>query len=536
MGFLNDIPLRPSCVVTALPRRYRESLARELGGSVAISTCPVEELETAVHQRGASLAVVGVSSRSLEIAERLSHATRQVRVFLAHYKDARPCETPKNGFAGVFDLHDDPKDLAMTIRQAVEETRGFISPPVEIPRRRINLLQHFIEMHKRISNPSALMESMLEGFMKITGADEGLLLHPQEHDAESWIAGAKRGYHVPELGTELQLDQDCLRALAQGEIYTPHEGICLDAPTVAFAFDPYFMAAPVMADFSPRATFIGNSRNHPDDLDEFLEGCSYLFQQVDKEGSTLQRNRLVEDARKVGGASWIMADVHGRVIYREGTEASWFTQKGPNVRHARLLHLLAAALKGKKGFAKVRGKHISYQPLSTVQKSYGILKVEASNTVGTDNCAPFNEVAVLKALLSPILAEMPVERAIYEDLISAIGQSPSKETFEVERLKSTGIEMTLNSDVISAALLNGLSLVLVATKSAVFGPLSARFSQDGRMWSLTIEVPEAGLPEASFDWKNNILINLAIKVARLGNLQFRSSRFGFQLIGANTIC
>ena len=364
-----DTPLRPACVITALPRRYRESLMRELKGSVAISTCEVEELEIVVHQRGASLAVVGVSEHSLEIAERLSHSTSQVRVFLAHYKESSPRETPKNGFAGVIDLQEAPKDLARAIRRALKETNGFTNVPVGVANRPFDLLPHFIEMHKRISNVSALMETMLEGFMEITGADEGLLLIPHENNSGAWNAVAKRGYHVPNHGAELHLDQEYLKTLNRGEVLCPVEGIYLEGPNLPLALDPYFMAAPVMGGLDSKALFLGNSQNDDYILGDFLEGCAYLLDEVERRKSILESNRLIESARKVAGASWIIADVHDRVLYREGSEASWFTQGKPSVRNARLRHLLAAALKGPRGMQHRSEETCFISPLLLCQKA-----------------------------------------------------------------------------------------------------------------------------------------------------------------------
>src|SRR5258708_792105 len=104
MAFLNNIAHRPSCIVSALPERFRVALEKELSDSVAISTCKIGQLENAVKLRGATIAVVGASNESFDVAERLSHEAHSVKVFLVHYQDCLAGRAATNGFAGVFDL------------------------------------------------------------------------------------------------------------------------------------------------------------------------------------------------------------------------------------------------------------------------------------------------------------------------------------------------------------------------------------------------------------------------------------------------
>ena len=114
-------------------------------------------------------------------------------------------------------------------------------------------------------------------------------------------------------------------------------------------------------------------------------------------------------------------------------------------------------------------------------------------------------------------------------------KSACTDPFDVGRLKSVGIEMTLDSVAIPPGLSSRVGIVLFAIKGAVICPLQVRFAHQEAVWSLTIEVPEGVLPEAGIDWKNNILIHLAIKVAGLGDVHFRCSRFGVQLEGKGLV-
>jgi hypothetical protein len=498
---------------------------------VALSTCPVEELETAVRIRGATMAIVGVSNDSLDVAERLSHAPHDIKVFLAHYKDARALNAPVNGFAGISDLRVEPGRLAAIIRQSIGQPSQSPWIPSKARRSRpFNMLSRSIEMQKQLSNRQALLELILKNFLELVVADEGLLLLPQGTGLERWRIAASLGEETPLPSVEVGLERACLKAVLDQRIYTRSEGIRLSSSENIPCLPTYLMAVPVMINGQLIACLLSNQFDQPDELEEYFEGVFFLFQQLAKRDAKEYRDRLLAEARQTVCSGWALTDVHGRVIHREGKESMWITHNESEIQDARLQDAIAQAFGGRSGSVQTKGRKVTYRPLHMEQRGFCLLQAGASNDVVQAPLLWREEISLISAFLKTDAGISPKESVLVEELLGIIAsRTATSEHFEIRKLAPLGVKMELVSEEVPAALSAGLALILVVAKRLSGRELTGRFLQKNREWFFTVEIAEKDLQDDAEKWAQDPLMKLALRVANLGEVEIKSSIYGLQL-------
>ena len=529
MAFLDQTHNRPSCVVSALPKRFRESLARDLAGTVALTTCSVDELEATVRTRGATMAIVGASSNSTEVAERLSHDARSVKVFLAHYQEARRQSAPLNGFAGVFDLRSESERLAATIKQAA--TLSVRTPSFGKPRR-ARLLSHFIDMQKRLGNRTALCEMLLDGFLSITDADEGMLLLPDDAARERFRIVASQGDHLPALTEEVILEPFCHRALLDGHLVTNPEEIRFST-TLALPFLPRFaLAAPISVAGQLVGCLIGDRGSESEALEEFIMGASFLFQQLAKREQAARRDRMIVQARQSASPGWMLVDARDRILYREASESFPISSSATEIKEPRIRDAIARAHLGKSGSIQVRENMISYRPLEFGERPCCLLTAKPTYTERESTPIDFPSSDALLAAFKTQPAFSSKELGLVENLCqdsSVDGEAGEEIKVSVKILAPLGITFVGNPEEIPPPLSRGISLLLLASRLASQQLVTGRFHRQNNEWFLTVETKEDHLSDSLSAWTRNPLIKMTLQL--LSTTEMQIGTYGFQAKG-----
>jgi hypothetical protein len=501
MAFLNNITFRPSCIVSALPERFRVALEKELSDSVAISTCQISQLENAVKLRGATIAVVGASNESFDIAERLSHEAHSVRVFLVHYQDCLAGRAETNGFAGVFDLRVEPKRLAQSIRQeALQPTRHLHQDASEKPSQR-GILRHFITMQERLSTPQLLMESMLDGFLDIASAHSGVLLAPSDSDHNRFKVLASRGEDVPQVLEQVTFPEETILQMLKGATLFFPEGIPY-SDAASWCMDSGFsIGVPLVADNKLLGCLLAVTNQASENLTDYGMAASHILSQLRQREAAAQRERLISQARQLISPGWLLATESGRVIYREGDQTNLLCNSFSEITAARLKHALTDAQTGHSGSVRFRDSLISYQPIRLNDIPYALLSFAegrlreqtgpAHDPIITGEVADF-----MKFQLGGSTQRNEFIEAIIQDLQAGMEK---RRPVNLEALASFGIQLSKGSHEIPDKIAADISLLLMAFARIIRPKISFTFYHGNNKWAITYEYEENSLSDAPIE-------------------------------------
>ena len=529
MAFLHQTKFRPACVVSALPKRFRDSLSRELKGTFALSTCPVSELESAVRRQGATIAVVGVSEGTIEVAERLSRTDRKVRVFLAHYEEGSPARL--NGFAGVFDLRAEAKRLAAAVKGTVAnvELSAFQNPSFgwSVP----SLLGRFIDFQKKVGNPAALLDGILDHLMDLAGATEGFLLQPERMDETTFRVAANRGENMPPIGQSIELDPSRLSSPgALPDIFEAQNG----EPVEFALFGRDYFALPIESRGQLCAILICDKIHRSESFDQFLEAMSYLFNQVAEREEKSLRHRLIATARSsvVDQAGWLLVDGDGHVIHREGLGSSFFKLKRNRVNQPRVRDLVYRSSHGEVSPIEIEGRRICARTVISDQGLYCLLEIHVA--VGGDNK---NSLAAKKtfealAMIRSSCAKSRGEKVLSDELLAGLVEGKDVNAAAIQAsLEKLGVKVDLGTEEIQPELISQLSLVLFMASKELRAPLSGTVRLARGRWILIAEIPEKEIGTEPFNWNGTDLFRAALTAAGFDYRAFLPTVFGFQLMG-----
>jgi hypothetical protein len=522
MAFLHQVPLRPACIISALPKSFRDSLCQELNGSVAVSTCPPDELETAVRLRGASFAIVGATDQSVEAAEKLSHASNDVKVFLAHYKGEQNSEPVQNGFAGIFDLRGDLRSLAAAIRDDVAQLNGHTCTPLQASSQ-ITPLGRFIEMERRISNPSAVLEIMLSGFLDLVGGHEGMLLVPRQIAAGTFSVAANLGEEVSAISTEVILDPPDMRSLLGNSVVRRPTGLLLRGIR---PFHPPKIAVPLRHQGRLCAVLLADGIEQSEILSDYLGAASFVFQQLARREDNAERDRLLNVARQNGSVGWILADPRGRVILSEGLESTFLTNEQTVLRDSRLRDAVARAADGDKGEVIVRGRRVQYLPVEGYRGSYCQLVLRGASFSKQAETPSWEKLKIIADLLEVGGNVATDERMLWKDILQG---KDTSEIFDLSKLKHLGISVQMPSMPVSSLTSRKLALLLIAWKCTIQLPFMANLFIRNCQWVLTLEVPEDVLKTKPSILSTRPILELTVQA--LDDVQLAEGGFGIQLSG-----
>ena len=525
MAFLHQTKFRPACVVSALPKRFRDSLSRELKGAFALSTCPVSELESAVRRQGATIAVVGVSEGTIEVAERLSHTERGVKVFLAHYEEGSPARL--NGFAGVFDLRAEAKRLAVAIKGTVTdvELSAFPNPSFgwSVP----SLLGRFIDLQKKVGNPAALSDGILDHLMDLAGATEGFLLQPERMDETMFRVAANRGENMPPIGQSIPLDPSGISSAAT------FKAADLGALEVALAGRDYF-ALPMQSHGRLCAVLVCNKIDRSEAFDHFLEAISYLFDQVAEREEKVLRQQLIATARSsvVDQAGWLLLDGDGHVIHCEGLGSSFFKLKRNRVNQPRVRDLVYRSSHGEVSPIEIEGRRICARTVISDQGLYCLLEINVAVGGDNKNSLPAKKTFEALTMIRSSCAKNRDEKLLSDGLLAGLVEGKGVNAAAIQAsLETLGVKFDLGTEEIQPELISGLGLVLFMASKELRAPLSGTLRVAHGRWILTAEIPEKEIDTEPFNWNGADLFRAALTVASLDYRAFLPAVFGFQLMG-----
>jgi len=521
MAFLYQTKFRPACVVSALPKRFRDSLARELKGAVAISSCPVSELEGTVRRRGATIAVVGVSQGTIEVAERLSHTDRGVKVFLAHYEEGSSARL--NGFAGVFDLRAEAKRLAAAIKGTVSTVEPPIFPTSPFARPAPGLLVRFIELQKKVGNPAALSDGILEHLMNLGGGTEGFLLQPEKMNETTFRVTATRGENMPPIGQSIPLDPS---RISSGDTFA--------ADDLGTSAGRDHLALPMQSRGQLCAVLVCNKIDRSEPFDQFLGATSYLFDQAaDREEKSL-RHQLIATARSsfVDQAGWLLVDGDSRVIHREGLGGSLFKLRSNRIKEPRLQDLIYRSFhrEASPSPIEIEGRRISARTIISDQGLFCLVEINLPVGGAGRNSLRGNDPFQALTLIRSSCANSGDEKTLADELIAGLVEGKDANAV-LAGLEKLGVKVDFSPEEMRPALVSGLGLVLFMASKELHAPISATFRLVHGQWILTAEISEKDLRAEAFDWNSAHLFRAALEVAGFDRGGVRTAIFGFQLIG-----
>jgi hypothetical protein len=539
MAFLNNVALRPSCIVSALPERFRVALEKELSDSVAISTCQIGQLENAVKLRGATIAVIGASNESLDIAERLSHEAHSVKVYLVHYQDSLVGRAETNGFAGIFDLRVEPKRLAQSIRQEALQPTGPLHQDAPANPSRRGILQHFISMQERLSTPHILMELMLDGFLEVASAQSGILVAPSDSNHNRFKVLASRGEDVPQVLEQVAFPEETiLQMLKKATLFLP-EGIP-GSSTASWHMDSgYSIGVPLVVDNKLLGCLLAVTNQASENLTDYGMAASHILSQLRQREAAAQRERLISQARNRISPGWLLATENGRVIYREGDPANLLFNSFSEMTSARLKHALADAQAGRSGSVRFRDSRIAYQPIRLNDTAYALLSFAKGDLLeqtgpAQDTTITGDLTAFIKLQLGGSTQRNEFIDANIQDLQTGMEK---RRPVDLKALASFEIQLSKGSHEIPGKLAAGISLLLMALARLIGRKVSFTFSHGNNKWAITFEYEENTLSAApvteAFALPEHPLVKLLLRTM---GPQIQQPDWGFATYGGRCEC
>jgi hypothetical protein len=476
MAFLNNIALRPSC----------------------ISTCQIGQLENAVKLRGATIAVVGASNESFDIAERLSHEEHSVKVFLVHYQDTLMGRAATNGFAGVFDLRVEPKRLAQSIRREALHPGRQLPHEVSDKPSRPGILRHFITMQERLSAPHILMELMLDGFLEVASAHSGVLLVPSDTDQNRFKVLASRGEDVPQVPEHVTLPEETILQMLKGATLFFPEGIPYSDTASWYMDSGYSIGVPLIADNKLLGCLLATTNQASENLSEYGMAATHILSQLRQREAAAQRERLISEARQRISPGWLLATESGRVVYREGDRTHLLCNSFSEMTAARLKHALAKAHAGHSGFVRFRDSLIAYQPIRLNDTPYALLNFVSGHS--PEQTGPAYDTTITGEFADLIKFQLggSTERnefieGIIQDLQAGMEK---RRPVNLKALAGFDIHLSKNSHDIPDRITAGVSLLLMAFFRIIGPTIFFTFSHGDNKWAIAFEYEENALSDA----------------------------------------
>ena len=533
MAFLHTAAFRPSCVVSALPRRFRLALEKELSGSVAISSCRVEQLEDAVKLRGATIAVVGASDESLDIAERLSHSPEGVRVFLVHYQDSLAATAMTNGFAGVFDLRMEHDLLAKSIRkEALQPGRSSHSAASSKSDQRW-ILEHFIAMNERLSQPRLAGEFMLDGFLQVARVQSGALLLPGDSRTGQFQVAACRGRDMSEVGEQVSLSEETVLEMLTGDTLFFPDGLSAVGDFQSSMGSAFHIGVPLVSGKELLGCLIARTNEASDSMADYALVATHLLSQMRHREAEAQHERLISDARQQLLSSWLLADADGRIVHREGEQAK-IVCPNPRVRSPRLRHAIAEAHAGQGGSIRHHGFSVSYRPFAGNDCGYALMRIDKEMAPNQPclHLAPKLEANTL-GFIKAQLGDSPEKGAAVEAILESIrSASDEGNAFDLKTLPGLGIELIAGAEQVPADMTGRIALVLLALAKMAEGKVTFSMARLEQQWALTFECEESGLLDGPSDRMTSLATDLLVHlVLRVTGLQSQNPTWQFGVYG-----
>ena len=525
MALLNNIPFRPSCIVSALPQRYQVELEKQLGGAVALSTCRVEQLENAVKLRGATIAVVGASDDSLEIAERLSHSTDGVKVFLVHYQDKLMSKAMVNGFAGIFDLRLEQNELAESIRQEALHPNPTVrhSTHSRIDQRR--LLEHFVAINERLSKPQVAYELMLDGFLRVARCESGALLLSDESIKGGFRTVASRDHHFAEQG-KVFLPNDTLLQMLTGDILFFPEGVATSGSDSWMMSPDYCIGVPLVTGNRILGCLLARSNEASDVLADYALVATHLLSRMQQQELAAQHERLIAAARQKLETSWMLVDAAGRIVHREGERAKVICPTA-RLKAARLTHASLEAHSGRTGVLAYRDLSISYQGLSGPQGEYALLHiVEVPERVDTDRRLPAGPESI--DFIKAQFEDAPEQHEIVEAILKSLENNGSSSSVESKTLRKLGIEITSEEQNLSIRMKAVITLAVMSIAKRIEVQEKFSIARFADRIAITFELDESELTKVPTDLSQDLLIQLVLAVTGINS---RTPKWQFGTFG-----
>jgi len=525
MALLNNVPFRPSCIVSALPRRYQLELEKQLGGAVAISTCRVEQLENAVKLRGATIAVVGASDDSLEIAERLSHSTDAVKVFLVHYQDKLMSKAMLNGFAGIFDLRLEQHQLAESIRHEALQPNPIVrqTAPSRLDQRR--LLEHFVAINERLSKPQVAYELMLDGFLRLARSESGVLLLTDEPDKGKFRIAASRDHHFSEQ-SEVFLPNDTVLQMLTGDILFFPDGLPTSHSDSWMMSPEYCIGVPLVAGNRIMGCLLAQTNEASDSLADYALVATHLLARMQQQEIAAQHERLLAAARQKLDTSWMLVDATGRIIHREGQRAKAICPT-PRLHAARLMHASLEAHSGRAGSVAYHDLSVSYQGLSGPVGEYALLHIDQ---------IPPRENGDIRLLAGPEAIDFiktqfedaPEQHEIVESLLKSMQSDEASSPVEPKTLQKLGIEITSDEQNLSACMRAQSTLVVMSLAKRIEVRKKFSVARFADRLALTFELDESDLTKIPIHLSQDLLIQLVLAFT---GINARSPKWQFGSFG-----
>jgi hypothetical protein len=529
MAFLNNSEFRPACVISALPKPFRDSLSRELRGVVAVCTCPVEELESVVQSRGATVAIVGVSEKTVDVAERLSHSDRNLKVFLARYNNG--VKTPLNGFAGVFDVRAEARRLADSIKNAIRKEQSFPSHEATFTEPVPNLLTRFVQLQRKIGNSPAFFDSMLEHLLGLTKGAEGFILVPDAMNEFRLVS--RRGDSMPAVETEFTLNSHLLDSgCAFGDLLEFNES---EARCLSWSIDD-LRAVPLRSGTKLGAVFVSDRIHLSDEACEMISAFGVLFDQLTERESNTRRDSLVAQAQSivVERDGWILVDSDGRIHHRNGICKSLISPGRGRIKEPRIRDLIARSFDGATAPIGFRSKTIDARTLITERGQYCILEAQALTPAGGQDDSGNRSILESLALIKAALFDFSESdgKALGDELIASLTEKKGVHILAIaNRLKKLGVTIDFGGAEFLPSRAAGLGLILLMTKHHFDSLFTATVRQVGDKWILSVEFPENQKSLGMVNLGETGLIHAAVKVAGFDHNEVSSAVFGFQITG-----
>jgi cellobiose-specific phosphotransferase system component IIA len=525
MALLNNVPFRPSCIVSALPQRYQIELEKQLGGAVAISTCRVEQLENAVKLRGATIAVVGASDDSLEIAERLSHSTDAVKVFLVHYQDKLMSKAMVNGFAGVFDLRLEQHKLAESIRQEALHPNPIIrrTAPSRLDQRR--LLEHFVAINERLSKPQIAYELMLDGFLRLARSESGVLLLKDNPAVGGFRITASRDHHFSEQ-SEVFLPNDTVLQMLTGDILFFPDGLPTSHSDSWMMSSEYCIGVPLVAGNQVMGCLLAQTNEASDCLADYALVATHLLSRMQQQEIVAQHELLLATARQKLDTTWMLVDAAGRIVHREGQRAKAICPT-PRLNAAKLMHASHEAHSGRAGSVAYHDHSVSYQALSGPLGDYALLQLGQS-------LPRENDVVRLSAgpeaidFIKTQFEDSPAQLEIVEPLLESFQSGKVPPLVEPKTLRKLGIEITFDEQNLSLHARAQLMLVVLTLAKRVETKKVFSIALFADRLALTLELDENDMVEIPAHISHDLLIQLVLAITGINS---RSPKWQFGSFG-----
>jgi hypothetical protein len=470
---------------------------------------------------------VGASEDSLEIAERLSHRSDAVKVFLVHYQDRLSSKTMMNGFAGIFDLRQEQQQLAEIIRQeALHPTKRLhLAPNSRLERRR--LLEHFIAINERLASPQLANTLLLDGFLQLARAEAGALLISSSPSQDTFHVAASRNEDLVEQQAVFLPDEIKLQMLAGEILYLPDGLPLLESHSCKMDSD-YCVGVPLVAGNCLLGCLLAQTNEASDVLADYALMATHLLSRMRQQETAAERERLIYAARQKVAPGWMLVNSSGRIVHREGERAKAVCPSS-RIEAARLIHAVSEAQAGQTGSLCYHDLSVSYQGFPATQSEYALICL--------------NEMVVSKAPIETLpgpeafdfikaqFIDSPEQLKVIEVLLKGLQDKGPTLPVKLKTLREFGIEIAGCKENPSIDVPGTLALIMLSIAKKAEASVTFSLAECTERISITFELEEKSVTETPSHLSEDLLINLVLKVTEVNarRPQWRFGTFGGRL-------